>query len=319
MTRKIPGPPLVSGDELLIVPPVFAKEAPRSVADLLAIEEHLAKLTEKVVPCTVGLKVGRAQGSGVIISPDGYVLTAAHVAGQPGRRVTLMLPDGREVKGETLGMNRGLDAGLVRITEEGTWPFVEMAPQDSIDVGEWCLATGHPNGYQEGREPVLRLGRVVLVRSMFIQTDCPLVGGDSGGPLLEMEGRVIGVNSRIGTSTAWNFHVPIAAYTDDWERLAAGEAFGGRDEGGAVLGVTGEDDPDRARVRSVIPGFPAEKAGLQAGDIIAELDGKALESFEQLAISIRRKKPGDKVVLTILRSGEEIERTIILAAPKAVE
>ena len=294
--------------------PVFSKRTPESIADLIAIEERVSELSETLLPATVAVRVGPAQGSGVIVSRDGYILTAAHVSGDPGKKATVILSDGRKVRAVTLGANRGVDAGLMRITEDGEWPFAEMAEERGVEVGDWCLAVGHPNGHQKGRDPVVRLGRVVMVRKSVVQTDCTLVGGDSGGPLFDMEGRVVGIHSRIGTATTWNFHVPIASYTEDWDRLAKAEVFGETPEqGGALLGVNGEDDPQGALVTGVVPGFPAEDAGLKEGDVITKFEDREVDGFEDLALQVRKKNPGDKVTVTILRDGRTIVKSIELA------
>ena len=88
----------------------------------------------------------------MIVTADGYVLTAAHVAGEPRRRALFILPDGRQVRGESRGVYRTLDAGLMKITDPGPWPFAELAPDDTVKAGgQWCLATGHPGGFEKGR------------------------------------------------------------------------------------------------------------------------------------------------------------------------
>lgn len=288
------------------------KPVPETVDDLLAIEEQIQRVARKAIPATVGVRVGRAQGSGVIVSQDGLVLTAAHVSGEPGRPVTLTLSDGRRVRGESLGLNRELDAGMIRITDSGSWPAAEMAKPDNVDVGDWCVAIGHPGGVQEGRTAPVRLGRIVAFRRSLIQTDCTLVGGDSGGPLFDMQGRVIGVHSRIGPSTAWNFHVPISVYRDGWDKMLAGETWGGFGSG-ALLGVLGDDDPEGCLVTGVAPGLPAEAAGLEVGDIITHLNGKRIRGFDDLAGQVREHKPGEEVVLQVLRGGERMTITVELA------
>ncbi|MEX0716213.1 MAG: trypsin-like peptidase domain-containing protein [Planctomycetaceae bacterium] len=294
---------------------VFTKAVPESLEDLLEIERQVTKLSEDMLRATVGVRIGRAQGSGVIVSEDGYVLTAAHVAGSPDRDVEFILHDGRKVRGKTLGLHRGLDAGLMQITTEGEWTVAPMAKMDDISVGDWCLATGHPGGYHDGRAPVVRLGRVVLKRDSVIQTDCALVGGDSGGPLFDMRGRVIGIHSRIGPSIVWNFHVPISAYADGWERMLASEVFGSRPtRGSAVMGVNGEDHADGAKVVGVSEGFPAHEAGIKVGDVIVKVDGKTFNGFDGLAQSILEKQPGDVVEVEFLREGERMKKKITLAA-----
>ncbi|MEX1098542.1 MAG: trypsin-like peptidase domain-containing protein [Planctomycetales bacterium] len=294
---------------------VFTKAVPESLEDLRAIERQVTALSEDLIRATVGVRIGRAQGSGVIVSDDGYVLTAAHVAGSPGREVEFILHDGRKVRGKTLGLHRGLDAGLMQITTEGKWTVAEMGDMDEIRVGDWCVATGHPGGYHDGRAPVVRLGRVVLKRDSVIQSDCALVGGDSGGPLFDMQGRVIGIHSRIGPSIVWNFHVPISAYEEGWERMVASEVFGGRpSRGSAVMGVNGDDHAEGAEVTGVSEGFPAEEAGLRVGDVITKIEGKSFKGFDGLAQLVLEQEPGDVVEVEFLRDGKRTTVKVTLAA-----
>src|SRR5207248_5307762 len=109
------------------LPPAFAKKVPETIQDLQAIEQHVQTLVEKVMPATVGLRVGNAQGSGVIINREGYILTAGHVSGATDRDAIIILPDGRRLRGRTLGANNGIDSGMVLITEKAEFPFVAMA------------------------------------------------------------------------------------------------------------------------------------------------------------------------------------------------
>src|SRR5438046_1382551 len=108
-------------------PAVFGKRVPESVQDLQAIEAHVQKLVERVMPATVCLRVGNSQGSGVIIDREGRILTAGHVSGQPNQEVTIIFPDGKRLRGKTLGANTNIDSGMVVITEKADFPFVETA------------------------------------------------------------------------------------------------------------------------------------------------------------------------------------------------
>ncbi len=291
---------------------IFAGEAPKSVGDLKAMQDHLQKLSEKIIPCTVGVRVGPAQGSGVIISKDGYVLTAAHVVGKPNIDVTFVLPDGSTVKGKTLGMNRTIDAGLMKITEEREWPFVEMGISAELKAGQWCVATGHPGGYEKGRTPVVRFGRVLQNHDTVIMTDCTLVGGDSGGPLFDMQGRVIGINSRIAGPLNANMHVPVNTFRDTWDRLAKAEAWGSMAGNSPYLGVKGELDSEDPRISEVYPGTPAEKAGLKQGDLVLKFDGQDITTFKQLSSLVGDKAPGDKVKLQIKRGEETLDIEVVI-------
>lgn len=286
----------------------FERTVPQSVDDLQAIQDHVATLTEKVMPCVVGVRIGNAQGSGVIVSKDGYVLTAAHVSGRPDRNATFILPDGRRLQGKTLGRNTAIDAGLMKITTEGEWPFVEMADIDTVDAGDWTVAMGHPGGYRDGRTPVVRLGRIVSKRNNVLQTDNALVGGDSGGPLFDASGRVIGIHSRIGPSINWNFHVPISYYTDDWEDLALSKEWGrGSPASPTVLGVNGEDHPEGGALVTGVPEtWPAASAGVKVDDVITKVDDQEIKTFDDLSGYVSEQSPGDMVTLTIRRGGRTI-------------
>ena len=306
------------------LPAVAQKEArdlnkPTSIQDLLAVQTRVEAVLKTVIPATVGVRIGRAQGSGVIVSEDGYVLTAAHVSGSPGKNVTLILPDGKEVKGKTLGLNRGVDAGLIKITEKGQkWPHVEMGDLLNTSNGDWCIATGHPGGYKKGRPPVVRLGRIIRSTRTVVQSGCTLVGGDSGGPLFDLDGKVIGIHSRIGAGAAWNFHVPISAYSTkaNWDRLVKSEEWGGRPQAStnpAILGVNGEDHEKGCKITNIAANLPAERAGLKVGDVITTFDGKEVEGFDALYRMVGKKKPGDKVILEFLRDGKVQKKETTLA------
>jgi serine protease Do len=204
--------------------PALTKPAPENVADLRSIEEQATAIAQKVLPATVALQVGGAQASGVIVSSDGYVMTAAHVITRPGRDVRIIFPDGKTARGKTLGLNPQVDGGLVQITDEGSWPFAPIASRDEAPKpGDWCLALGHPGGFQTGRTPPVRFGRVIAAEPAVIRTDCTISMGDSGGPLFNLQGHVIGIHSRIADDATMNMHVPAATYQEAWEVLKAGE------------------------------------------------------------------------------------------------
>lgn len=289
----------------------FRKPAPEGLDDLLAIERRVTELAGKLKECTVAVQIGRAQGSGVIISEDGYVLTAAHVSGGVGRSVSMILADGRAVQGKSLGLNATADGALIKIDGGGKWPFAKLAEPGSVQPGDWCIATGHPEGRQDDRPPVLRLGRVVGQRGRFLQTECTLVGGDSGGPLFDLDGRVIGIHSRIANPADWNFHVPADFYSKHWDRLVRGDAWDESD-GRPLLGINGDSHPDGVRISGITPGYPAEAADLRAGDIVVELDGKPVADLPALAGMLRRKRFGDVVTLAINRGGRVIEKQVEL-------
>ena len=129
-----------------------------TAVDLRAIEKQAQETYRRVMPAVVAV----AGGSGVVVSADGYVLTVAHVGMRSGRRVTITFPDGRVVRGKTLGNDRGeVDAGLIKIDGDGPYPFVPMAKSADVKRGTWCLALGYPVRFERGKPPALRIGRVL--------------------------------------------------------------------------------------------------------------------------------------------------------------
>lgn len=307
-------------DDLL--PVVFMNDKPNTVDDLRKMQDHLTDLLPNLRKCTVNLRVGGAQGSGVIVSSAGHILTAAHVAQQANLQITIILPNGRRVSGTTFGMNRGADSGMVKINEPGPWPFAPIRDPGDVKVGEWVVAMGHPGGYVEGRKPVVRLGRVLSAKEEFIRTDSVLVGGDSGGPLFDMHGQVVGVHSRIGASTSHNIHVPGSLYLKEWDRMMAKESWGGmkrlmRVKQRPILGVGGDQEATDCRIGSIAPGFPAAKAGIKVGDVILEFDGKQIENFRDLQIAVLQKKPNDLVTIKLKREGASMKIKLKLAATPA--
>ncbi len=214
------------------------------------------------------------------------------------------------VKAKSLGCNRGIDSGMLKITEEGKWPYVDMGKSADLKKGQWCLTIGHPGGFKPGRTPVVRLGRVLLLTGSFVQTDCTLVGGDSGGPLFDMEGKVVGIHSRIGPTITSNMHVPVDTYHESWDRLVKGESWGNLFGGGErptntpYMGVEIDRDAEGVKIARVVEDSPANKAGLKADDMLLEFDGARLREPDDLTAQIRKKKINDEVTLKVQRAGE---------------
>lgn len=305
-----PKPPAVESN----IPDSLRKPLPENLQDLLAIQKRVQSVVSTVTKATVNVRVGGGQGSGVIVSKDGYVLTAAHVSGEPGKPVTIVFPDGKSVAARSLGLNHASDAGLVKISQKGDWPFVDMGKDLSVKTGDWCVALGHPGGWERGRPPVVRLGRVVSKTETMLQSDCTLVGGDSGGPLFDLEGKVIAIHSRIGPSNKLNLHVPIDRFHDEWAKFVKDENLNVPPAaGGPIMGVRGEDDPDGgALITEVAPGLPAEAGGIKADDVITKFDGKSVKGFRGLYDLVQKKKAGDKVEVELRRDGKKLTKTVTL-------
>ncbi|MBK9383538.1 MAG: serine protease [Planctomycetes bacterium] len=287
-----------------------------TLGDILAFERRVKDVSARLREATVGLSVGPNQGSGVIVTPDGIIASAGHLFERVGQRVTVTLGSGRSVRGETLGYNESEDYGLMKITAEGAWPYLPLHSAAALGRNEPCLAAGHPGGFQRGRAPVLRLGRLISQRGPFLRTDCAIAMGDSGGPLVDLEGRVIGIHSRIRERLSANYHVDAGKVLRDWERLLAGEVWGPESGGfpaGPILGVQVEDVPEGPRVRIAYTDLPAARAGVLAGDVILSIDGEKVKDTEALLQLLAKRKAGERVKLALQREGAEKELDVELA------
>jgi serine protease Do len=199
-----------------------------------------------------------------------------------------------------------MDSGLMKITDPGPWPYVELCDPDHARVGDWVLALGHPGGFDAQRSVVVRLGRIIRLRGL-VQTDCTLIGGDSGGPLFDMRGHVVGVHSRISESTADNYHVPVGTYLETWDRLVKGETWGGRGSPArSTIGVRAVNSPEGCRLDWVSEDGPASKAGLQPGDIVLRVNSDRIDDAEDLVRCIRQIDPGKEATVRVQRDGTEL-------------
>jgi serine protease Do len=296
VSRGLPAPPMA-----------VTKSAPESLEDLKALQDHARAVLDKVIPTTVCLRVGGATGSGVLVSKEGLIMTAGHVSGEPGRKLKVVLHDGRIVNGESLGRWTAIDSGMARITDPGEWPYAEVGESKGLKSGQWAIATGHPGGFKKDRPPVVRLGRVGVANDMMVQTDCTLVGGDSGGPLFDMTGKVIGIHSRIGQPIVANIHVPADTYRDTWAGLARGVSIGD-----TWLGVRADVDAKGCKLGEITEESPASKAGLLAGDQIVRFGGKEVASYDDMVKQLRLYKPGEDVAVQVQRGDEMVELTVTL-------
>lgn len=300
------------------LPEAARQRVPGSIEDLRAIEQRVKALVPGILPAVVAVGIGNSNGSGVIVSSDGYVLTAAHVSEKAGLDARFTLPDGRVLRGKTLGADHSLDAGLMKITDPGPWPFVERGRAGDLLLGDWVLTIGHPGGYEVGRAPVVRLGRVIRLPSPFLQTDCTITAGDSGGPLFDLRGFVVGIHSRISDSATENFHAPIQAYNASWEKLLAGEVWGHEAPAERPsIGARGSDHDAGCELDYVDEEGAAYKAGVRVGDVIQEINGDIITGSDSFRQRLRQFKPGEEMKLQYLRGGEKKTVRIIVGVRKS--
>jgi len=204
---------------------------------------------------------------------------------------------------------------------------VSRGESKPLEAGDWVVALGHSAGYDPGRTPPVRFGRVVSRGpGNFFTSDCTLIGGDSGGPIFNLEGRVVGVNSSIGNSLKNNNHAGVDGFKDDWDRLIAGEMWGQLSMNPfanpemPVLGIN--MGPDRrthgVTVAGVYPRSPAAAAGVKVGDVLVSIDSAEVSNGRDLLLSLAKKQPGDKVTLGVIRNREKQEITVTLGRMDAI-
>lgn len=281
------------------------------------------------IPHQRGERPVSGQGSGFIVREDGVVMTNAHVI-KDADEVTVRLNDKREFKAKVLGADKASDVAVLKIEASGL-PTVKIGRSSEMRVGEWVLAIGSPFGFESSAT-----AGIVSAKSRslpndsypFIQTDVAVNPGNSGGPLFNMAGEVIGINSQIYSRTGGyqglSFAIPIdLAMSIQDQILQHGKVQRGR------LGVTiqevdqgladsfGLSKPTGALVSSVEKDSPAAKAGLEPGDVILSVDGKEIESSNELPPIIAAIRPGDSARLQIWRKGATREIGVKVGGGKA--
>lgn len=307
---------------LMTTAPLMARQPLKSVEELEILQQKVQDLSLKVLPATVALvseKTG-SSGSGVVTTADGLILTAAHVV-EGMDELEVVFPSGKKVTGKVLGANSSKDIGMVQITDSGVWPFVTRGESKPLEAGDWVVALGHSAGYDASRTPPVRFGRVISKGpGNFFTTDCTLIGGDSGGPIFDLDGKIVGVNSSIGMSLKNNNHAGVDGFAADWERLLAGETWGRLtmnpfvNPERPVLGIDMSEErrSNGLTVIGVYPKSPAAAAGVRVGDRLAVIDSTAISNRRDMNLYLAKKQPGDKVILGIIRDRVKQEITVTL-------
>jgi serine protease Do len=269
-------------------------------------------------------EVPRGVGSGFILSPDGFVMTNAHVV-QGADDIIVTLPDRREFKAKLIGADRRTDVAIVKIDASGL-PAVKIGDSGRLRVGEWVIAIGSPFGLENTVTAgiVSAKARETGEYLPFIQTDVAVNPGNSGGPLINMRGEVVGINSQIFTTSGAYAGISFAIPIDEAMRVgdqlrSAGRVTRGRI--GVQIGpVTREvaegiglAKPQGALVSRIEPGTPAEKAGVEPGDVILKFDGKPIDRESDLPRLVGATKPGSRVQLQVWRKGKAVDLPITVA------
>jgi S1-C subfamily serine protease len=290
--------------------------ASATAATLEAGEEPVAAVAAALLPSMVQIENGFGLGSGFVYE-EGLVLTAAHVV-DGSNQVTVRFADGTQAQGNVLGTDTAHDVAVVGV-ETGDTPLAPLALESEPVVGQLAVALGSPWGLEQ----TVTAGVVSAVdrpvadatsAQVLIQTDASINPGNSGGALADRQGRVIGVNVEIftltGTSSGVGFAVPI-----DVAHAIAGEIVAGTPIETAYLGVTGENAAGGqagAIITEIVADGPAARAGLEVGDVVTAVDAQSVRSMGDLAARIRSYRPGDEVVVDVIRNGQALNLTITL-------
>ena len=258
-------------------------------------------------------------GSGFIISPDGYIITNNHVIDK-AKKIVVTLKDGRKFNAKVVGADPEIDIALLKINAKKL-KYVPLGDSDKVKVGEWVIAIGNPLMYDHTVTAGIISAKGRRLSSgleSFLQTDAAINFGNSGGPLVNMAGEVIGVNTAISAQGQnIGFAVPINMVKEILPDL---KKYGKVERGALGVTVSKLSDTDKkafkvdhgALVQTVQPGMAADRAGIKPYDIIIKVDGKEIKTNDDLVKIISSHKPKDKVKITVVRNGREKEFTVIL-------
>jgi len=266
----------------------------------------------------------RGVGSGFIVSPDGYVMTNAHVV-DGADEVYVNLTDKREFKAKIVGVDKRTDVAVVKI-EAKSLPAVAIGDVSRLKVGEWVMAIGTPFGLDNTVTAgiVSAKARDTGEEIRFIQTDVAVNPGNSGGPLINMRGEVVGINSQILSRSGGFMGISLSIPIDDAMKVAGQLRAGGkviRGRIGVAIAPVTKDVAESiglgkavgALVQSVEPGTPADKAGLEAGDIITKFAGEPIEKAQDLPRLVGATKPGTKSAIQVFRRGAYKDLSVTVA------
>jgi serine protease Do len=287
-----------------------------AVERLKKIQQRVQNVVAKAMPACVVVSDGIGSGSGVIVSKSGLILSAGHVMTSNGI-YEIILPSGKVVKAKPLGKNLTIDAGMLQIIEPNPagWPYVEIETAQKLRNGQWVVSMGHSGGFEIGRTPPVRTGRVISVSADMIVSDAVLIGGDSGGPLFNLNGKLIGIHSSIGDTVAENRHVTMPAFSRSWDRMKAGETWGDLPElespidqkRRGVIGVRLDLSSPKCKIRLVNDRSPAAEAGVEVGDVVVSFENVQIIDGRHLIEVIKRYHAGDICKMKILREASVIE------------
>jgi len=290
----------------------FASAQSAPLQQLEKIEAAIQRVAAQNEDACVAIFDGVGIGSGVIVSPDGLILTAGHVMSTDYPEYEVFFSNGKMAVARRLGRNLDIDSGMIKLEGRNDWPHVNLGNTDEMKKGDWVVSLGHSGGFELGRKPPVRSGRLLDIKGHQLITDAVLIGGDSGGPLFNLEGELIGIHSSIGDAVSQNRHARIEEFVQDWDRLKRGESWGELpplvsndiSAGKAKLGVTLDLTTDRARIKFVKRGSPASRIGLKPNDVVIQFDGEMIPNGRHLIRAVQKHVPADTCFIKIDRNDE---------------
>jgi len=302
--------------------------------ELVRLNTALTRLAEQLKPALVQIRVRRpteepdpeegprrALGSGFVIHPSGYVVTNAHVV-ERSATVQVRLASGRRLAGTVVGRDRRVDLALVKVDAPGPLPVLPLGDSDRLAVGELVMALGHPFGLEQtvSLGIVSRKGAPLQAAAPgfdFIQTDAAVNPGNSGGPLVDMGGQVVGVNTMAARNGSIGFAIPVNLIKGLLPQLLAKGTVEWGWLGVRIDEITednvqdyGLDAPRGVGIEGVLPGQPAAQAGIRAKDVVLEVDGRAIAYPRELQRVIATTPVGTPVKLSLWRDGQAQELTV---------
>lgn len=280
--------------------------------DLADLQEKIYSAVSQVLPAVVSVSDQGRTFSAVIVTRQGHIITAGHAV-RPNGNYTVTLADGRKVKARGLGANKRVDCAMLKISNRGEWPFAEMGQSSVLVRNQPCISIGHPGKFDAQRGPVIRFGRIidpVTDNEGMILSTAKMEPGDSGGPLIDFEGKVIGIHSNIRRSTNENYDVPIDSFRINWDELNQArrlEIVGLPNL--PKLGFRGDEDRDSGGiiVLRVEKNGIAAQAGLQKDDIVIELQGQKVSSLDQVKSRMiqLRSRSVREITVKVTRDGRQ--------------
>ena len=282
-------------------------ESAKAEFDVNALQERIHSTIENVQAAVVSIRQQGGLFSGVIVSGTGTILSAGHAV-DPGKRYQVFLPDGRRFTAVGKGTNPRADCALLQITDKvEDLPFVRIGDSSTVVVNQPCLSLSFPGGQGNEKEPRVRFGRVVSVGNT-LQSTALMEPGDSGGPLFDLQGRVIGIHSRIGRQMDRNYEVPVNTFKQYWNELHREEVFTGGPSA-PKLGFRGKvlEDGSGIQVISVEDESLAKEHGIEKDDIVNVIQGAAVSSVDDLkkALLAAVEDPEITEIVVGVRRGEE--------------